>query len=313
MPEGFKLVGDYHVTRGGITIIGGPPGLGKSRAALQLARAGATQSAWFGHQVHSSFKTLLLQNENGRHRLKNDFEQFPFEFEEHVLITPPPEYGMRFDHEGFRYDLRKKLMEFRPGVIVIDPFTNIVSDSTLGDYSEAFDAIRDCLPPGDNIPATVIVAHTRKPKSTERPQGTDLLYELLGSTKLGSMARVAYVMQSASNDTEDDRVVWTCCKNNDGEKGPRSSWVRKDSFFSPCTDFDWDEFENPSKGNERVTFDHVKSLFNNRMCAARSVLVEELIESTGCGKAAAYNALKLDGRFGKYLREDPDGLISWIK
>ena len=153
----------------------------------------------------------------------------------------------------------------------------------------------------------------RKPKNTEKPQGSELLNELLGSTKLISMARTAFVMQPASNDTEDNRVVWTCCKNNDGEKGPRSAWRRANGFFSHCLDFDWDEFENPPKGNERITFDHVKSLFNDRLCATRSVLVEELIESTGCGKAAAYNALKTGGRFEKYLAEDQDSLISWVK
>jgi len=313
MPLNFKLVGDFHVTRGGITVIGGPPGLGKSRAALQLARAGTDQSSWFGHQVHHRFKTLILQNENGPHRLKADFASFPAEYDESVLVTPPPEYGMRFDNEEFRDSLRSKLHEFKPGVIVIDPFTNMVSDSTQGDYSEAFDAIRDCLPSGEDIPAIVIVAHTRKPKTPDKPQGIELLHELLGSAKLGSMARAAFVMQPATNDTEDNRVIWTCCKNNDGEKGPRSVWVRKDSFFAPCIDFDWDEFENPPKGNERITFNDMKSLFKNRVCANRSTLVEELIECTGCGSSAAYNSLKLDGRFGKYLREGTGGLISWAE
>ena len=42
IPEGVKLMGDYHLERGNITVLGGPPGIGKSRAITALAVAGAT-------------------------------------------------------------------------------------------------------------------------------------------------------------------------------------------------------------------------------------------------------------------------------
>jgi hypothetical protein len=44
---------------------------------------------------------------------------------------------------------------------------------------------------------------------------------------LGSIPRTVFVLQSASDDPEEDRVVWTCCKNNDGELGQRSAWQRR--------------------------------------------------------------------------------------
>ena len=157
----------------------------------------------------------------------------------------------------------------------------------------------------------VIVAHTRKAKSGDRSSGVALLNELLGSTKLGSAPRCAFVMQAASNDTTDNRVVWTCCKNNDGEKGARTAWRRSGGMFLPCTDFDWDEFDNPTGGG-RLTITEVEmaALFSNRKAAARKVLSEELMERTGCGKSAAYNALSPDGRFKGQLTET-DGLLSW--
>jgi Mrp family chromosome partitioning ATPase len=40
-PEGFKLVGDYHIQRSSPFVIGGAPGVGKSRGAVALAVAGA--------------------------------------------------------------------------------------------------------------------------------------------------------------------------------------------------------------------------------------------------------------------------------
>ena len=86
MPEGFKLAGDYHITRGGNTVIGGPPGIGKSRAALQLAFCGVTGEDWLGLPVHAQFKTYILQNENGLHRLKADFDDAPSGLDEFVRI-----------------------------------------------------------------------------------------------------------------------------------------------------------------------------------------------------------------------------------
>jgi hypothetical protein len=47
-PPGLVLVGDCHIVRGSVFVIGGAPGVGKSRASVTLAVAGATRSDWFG-------------------------------------------------------------------------------------------------------------------------------------------------------------------------------------------------------------------------------------------------------------------------
>jgi len=67
-PQGIVLVGDNHITRGSVFVIGGAPGVGKSRAAVALAEAGATGQEWFGLPIHCKFRTLIVQNENGRYR-----------------------------------------------------------------------------------------------------------------------------------------------------------------------------------------------------------------------------------------------------
>lgn len=89
--EGIVLVGDNHITRGSVFVIGGAPGVGKSRASVALAEAGATSSEWCGLKVHSKFKTLIVQNENGRFRLKQEFFDLACEtLDNYVRITPPP-------------------------------------------------------------------------------------------------------------------------------------------------------------------------------------------------------------------------------
>ena len=313
MPPGYKLVGDFHVTRGGFTVIGGPPGLGKSRAALHLAISGATGADWFGQPVHEKFRTFILQNENGRHRLQSDFADVPPELDEYIRVTPPPEYGMRFESEEFKSALADTLKEFKPGVVVLDPFTNIARDCKQGDYSDAFDAIRECMPGGDDAPAIVIVAHTRKPKAGERANGTSLLNELLGSVKLGSVARAAFVMQAATDDTTDNRIVWTCFKNNDGEKGPRTAWRRENGIFSPCHDFDWTEFDKgPEHPRQAVNRLHVSAVFSGgyeRM--PRAEAAKKLMAEAGCSKSTAYDALATNGKFADNLKE-ANGLLEWI-
>ena len=64
-PAGSVLVGDCHIVRGSVFVIGGAPGVGKSRAGVALAEAGATGLDWFGLKVHRKFKTMIIQNENG--------------------------------------------------------------------------------------------------------------------------------------------------------------------------------------------------------------------------------------------------------
>jgi hypothetical protein len=51
-------------------------------------------------------------------------------------------------------------------------------------------------------------------------------------------------MQNASDDVNDTRVVFSCCKNNDERLGPHSAWERHNGLFAPAKDFDWDEFDH---------------------------------------------------------------------
>lgn len=314
-PPGFVLVGDCHIVRGAIFVIGGPPGVGKSRSAVSLAVAGATGLDWFGLKVHRKFKTLIIQNENGEFRLSKDFAALDCEMlEPWMRVCPPPPFGVCFDREEFRATLAKVIAEFQQDVILLDPWNAVARDDKAKDYLETFDLIRSVIPAGDDGPALGIVAHTRKPSSDERASGRGLLKTLAGSYALGSVPRCVWVMQAASDAPEDNRVVWTCCKNNDGELGGRSAWVRCNGLFAPVSDFDWDEFDNPSKGGDRVTIteSHMRTVFENgarelkRADAAKALEAEPI----GAGRSAAYSALELDGRFASHL-VNSNGLLSW--
>ena len=246
-PAGAMLAGDCHIVRGSISVIGGAPGVGKSRASVALAVAGATGLPWFGLPVRRKFKTLIVQNENGRYRLKQEFSELDCAaLDAFLRICPPPARGFAFHEPAFADSLCQAIASFQPDVVVFDPWNAAARDDKAADYQSAFDAIRSVIPASDNSPAIIIVAHTRKPKSDEKSGGRGLMHTLAGSYILSSVPRSVFVLQPASDDTEDDRVVFTCCKNNDGEMGPRSCWQRRNGLFVSA-ELDWNEFDGKTE------------------------------------------------------------------
>jgi hypothetical protein len=128
---------------------------------------------------------------------------------------------------------------------------------------------------------------------------------------LGSVPRSVFVLQPASEDTEDDRVVFTCCKNNDGEMGPRLCWQRRNGLFVSA-DIDWKEFDGKTESKRRaITEDDLRAVFDGgKRTLTLAHAAKHLQELTGACRAAAYNALKLSGRFGKLLSESGD-FLAW--
>jgi len=159
-------------------------------------------------------------------------------------------------------------------------------------------------------PALGIVAHTRKPKTDERPSGRALLNLLAGSYVLGSVPRTVFVMQSASDDTTDDRVVLTCCKNNDGELGERSAWRRRNGLFLPVTDFDWETFNTPEKDRREVITEADMAAVFKDGALTKAKAHEALEERTGASRSSIFRALNPKGRFAKHLKFEK-GKVDW--
>ncbi len=316
VPEGSKLVGDFHIERGSPFVLGGAPGVGKSRAAVALAVAGATSADWFGLTIHRRFRTMILQAENGRVRLKNEFSDLDCSaLDGWVCVTPPPPYGFAFMDRHFLAQLRVQIREFKPDVFIIDPWNQAVKDSTERDYSEGFDRIRACLPIGDDCPALGIVAHTRKPRLGEKASGRGLLNLLSGSYVLASVPRAVFVVQPATEDTEDKRVVFTCCKNNNGQLGERSVWERRNGLFARVTEFNWEEFDGGGKSAAKrgVTEKHLREVFENGDAWLKlKEAVAKLTEVSGVGRTAAYEALRTDGEFGRMMHKREDGTVGML-
>ena len=309
VPERLKLVGDCHVLQGNMFVIGGAPGVGKSRAAVALAVAGATGADWFGLKVHRKFRTLILQAENGIMRLKTEFGDLDCAaLDDSVLVSTPPPDGFAFEDLEFCSQLQTAIQNHAADVVVVDTWSDCVSDSMEKDYKEAFKRVLSCLPKGENRPALGIVAHTRKPRLGERASGRALLALLSGSQVLGRKPRSVFVIQPASDDTTDRRIVFTCCKNNDGEHVAPSAWELGNGQFKPVKDFDWDAFNSDGRSQKKgATEEHLREVFQDgdvRMLLKTAA--EKLQEVAGVGRTTAYAALKLDGEFGHLLDRRSD-------
>lgn len=304
-PEGFKLVGDFHIQRAAPFVIGGAPGVGKSRGAVALAVAGAIGADWFGLKVHRQFRTMVLQAENGRVRLKNEFADLDCAtLDEFVRVCSPPPFGFAFDKLAFCDLLRREIENFQPDVFILDPFNRLARDDKAKDYAQAFEELLTVLPNGDDAPALGIVAHTHKPRADERANGRALLNLLAGSYVIGSVPRTVFIMQAASDDTTDNRIVWTCCKNNDGGLGERSAWERRNGLFVPIQGFDWKTFDGDGEKRRTVDLDDLDTLFDGgKRQLARNAAVEQLMELTKLKHTACYNALALNGKFAQNLSE----------
>ena len=104
MPEANTvLVGDSHISKGEVVVLGGEPGVGKSTAATELAFCGATGKDWFGLPVHAKFKTMIIQTENSRHRLKQEFLARCADsyLDDWIFVSEPPPYGLPLTNPRF--------------------------------------------------------------------------------------------------------------------------------------------------------------------------------------------------------------------
>jgi hypothetical protein len=220
--------------------------------------------------------------------LKKDFSELDTNLlDKFVRVSEPPPFGLTFDDLEFREDLSAIIREFAPDLLIIDPWNAAARDEKARNYQDTFNLIRQVIPAGDDGPAIGIVAHTRKPQGDERVSGRALLNLLAGSYVLGSVPRTVFVMQAASDDVADDRIVWTCCKNNDGELGNRSAWRRSNGFFERLSEFDWESWNKDGK-SAQITFEIVPQIIvKSGGKISQSILIKKLIEK-GVKESTAY-------------------------
>lgn len=326
VPDHLRLVGDNEIVKGyeGLALIGGPGSSGKSLVAMTLAIAGCPRvgeerpafTHWQGRAVHRTFKTMFLQAENGAVRLKEEFEAIvrnhpELALDEHILISAPPEGGLPFHKPQFRAAVREEAAKFKPDLVVIDTWAQVAADDAAKDIIEKIGEIRSCFPGGDDFPSILILAHTSKPRADVVRKGRGLINAISGSIALANTSRCVYILLPWSDETEDQRIYWSCVKLNNGKMYPPTVWQRRfgtmfehDAKTDP-RDFGKTDDEDRHKLNE----DHVRAAFDKVTELRSGDLVKKLCKATGCGEATAWRAIGEDGHLRGLLMRAGTGKL----
>lgn len=305
-PSHLSIVGDNEIRMGyeGVTLIAGPGSSGKSLAVSSLALAGVIGSGtWQGRTVHRAFKTLVIQAENGAARLKKEIAAMQakhpgLNFHDSIFISDPPEGGIPFHRSEFRQSVRRQVDALKPDVVIIDPWSHVAVEDAAKEVVDKIAEIRSCFPPGDACPALVIVAHTKKPRAEDVRRGRALAYLISGSIALVNTARCVFMLLPWSEDLEDDRIYWACCKLNDGQMYPASVWHRRfGTFFEHDDSTDpttWGEEADDSDDRKKVTKEMVETVFkeSKRPGMKRGELVKAITKRFDVGESTVWRAIK---------------------
>lgn len=328
-PEGWNLVGDYHITRGSITILAGSPGIGKSFATLMLAIQGAKGTGnWLGYSINCPFKTLIIQSENNLIRLVMDAKRvtLPAEFDDRVKMLEFDWGNISLGNPKLMEALRKLIMEFEPDLVILDPWNQFADDDKAKETKAAMDAIKHLLDAAPNPPACLIVAHHRKKREGDAHKGRQMADLISGSYVMQSNPRcvLCYVAYDPT-DENDNRVVMLCPKKNNGKhKGPATAWMLCEHGFEPMTDFDYKEWQGggDSEGNRKdrskVRLEHLQEVFQSGTLT-RQEATRKLMTLCGCGDSAVSDAIgktrdgQAKGRLCYAIEEIGGGMLLRLK
>jgi LmbE family N-acetylglucosaminyl deacetylase len=63
-----------------------------------------------------------------------------------VRVSEPPPFGLTFDDSEFREDLSAIIAQFRPDLLIIDPWNAAARDEKARNYQDTFNLIRQVVP-----------------------------------------------------------------------------------------------------------------------------------------------------------------------
>ena len=308
-----------------VALLLGPGGVGKSRLAINLARAQILQLPFVGFKTFGPPRRwLLCGNEVSVRRYKEELASITRDctdeqralLDSHLFIQAL----VGDDGDTLSLDDPKALSLWRataaiikPDVGVIDPWEAVIIGGDCNDASATRESIRvtrAMFSPHSDRFTLLIVHHAREgAEAARRAEGFDAGAYAKGSKTLRSISRFA--INVAPEDPEDGgRVVLACGKINDGKKFSTRGAILDDEtkLYSLNHDFDLDAWRDDVEGKRRevaVTIadcvEAVRSVYRNGEDVQTSAIVNPLREQTGASAKTIQRRLK-DALQGGYLR-----------
>ena len=263
-PADLNILGDGLLQKGGLAVVGGQGGVGKSRYALQLAICQSLGIPFVGLETHGKpQRWLFIGNENSISRMKTDLDAMLSQYtdeqaailEQNIFmqaLVDTEDYFISLGDEEVKERWVQTLLEIRPTVLVADPFGNILDGDMLKDadvrrtIAELTKIAREVNP----LMAIVILHHARTGRQNIlQAVGWDKGNFLIGSKALYSAART--VINLAPGDKEDSsKVVMSCGKSNNAKSFSTVGLCLNESthFYEVDPDFDVEAWEADVSG-----------------------------------------------------------------
>jgi hypothetical protein len=285
-PEGADLVGDGFIELGEVALLYGPPGSFKGFAVGELMVCGAEGGgSWLGFPVKCKFKSLWINCENGRQRLKKQFSkmQMPVDVRDYVFTTDQPDSFSLADKQ-LAEEIREAVITKGIGLLIIDTVSNFTEDELAKHFTAFFEALYAILRDLPVKPAVLLIHHSRKPKAEDRT-GRALLNLISGHQTLQRRSRTIIYMGRPTEGFKEKRVVAVALKvSNNGEmEGDKTaSQLGPEHRLDALPDFDWSEWDKSGadgEGRDSRRLDEAKALEE-----FRQVFPEGPISRTEAGK-----------------------------
>ena len=211
-------IGDGHggiiLDRDGKMIIAGPPGVGKSNLALDLARALVSGKRWLGRFPipKQGCRVLYVDLEMGGRSLQRRLRKLKIQGAAlsslHIFRFP----YLRVEEEAGYTGLHNALRDCRPDVVIIDPFRNVhgLDENNSNEMAAVLSRFNQLM--ADFGCAFVLVHHSRKGEKGKAERNQDALR---GSTALTAWATSTLVLNPT---TEPGRLQADMAKARDAEE-----------------------------------------------------------------------------------------------
>ena len=156
-----EWVAEGLLTKGGFSIISGPPKAGKSTLVRQLVKSICQGNHFLGRDVTQG-SVLYLTFEEQPSVLKTQFEAVGINSDDPIMIHT----GAVFDDRALD-DLKEAIFEYEPTIVVLDTLFDIVQLESINAYKEVKQALSKIRALGRDTGAHILgVHHTNKSKDS---------------------------------------------------------------------------------------------------------------------------------------------------
>ncbi|MCX7044344.1 MAG: AAA family ATPase [Candidatus Sumerlaeota bacterium] len=315
LPEDDNIVADRAIALEEIALVVGQPGIGKSRAILQLAIDMALGRPWLGvlpiHRRDIQF--LVLQTENSARRLRRDLRaqlqgaspEARQWFKEHfhfLVVLKPDDRDLCLDNPKTVARIRRAFLRFKPDLVIIDPYVDFFAGDCENDATQTRATLRIlqkvCKSYSERT-GIIIIHHSRTGKAAAAGAfGLDAAAYGRGSKALVGVAR-SQINISPGSTTDSSIVVISQAKSNNGRPfQPFAVRLNEQTMlYEAYPDFNMEAWQHEISGAAKIqgplvtSESVVEALRNLGGTAKKSDLVKSIMEMTGAKKTAAYDAI----------------------